>query len=61
MVLGHDAASGAEVDDVMARAEVSGARIAEPVEETSWGASSGCFQDPDGQPREAVWNTPCSA
>lgn len=56
MTLGHNVASAAEVDAVMARAAAAGARIVKPAHETFWGGYAGYFQDPDGHLWEAVWN-----
>lgn len=54
--LGHNVASRAEVDAVMARALAAGARIVKPAAPTFWGGYAGYFQDPDGHVWEAVWN-----
>jgi uncharacterized glyoxalase superfamily protein PhnB len=54
--LGHNVATRAEVDEVMAQAEVAGARIVKPAHETFWGGYSGYFQDPDGHLWEVTWN-----
>jgi catechol 2,3-dioxygenase-like lactoylglutathione lyase family enzyme len=54
--LGHNVASKAEVDDVMAQAERAGAVIAKPAGDTFWGGYAGYFQDPDGHLWEIVWN-----
>src|SRR5690606_15371987 len=48
MTLGHNVSSKAEVDEVMGRAEESGAPIIKPAQETFWGGYAGYFQDPDG-------------
>lgn len=56
MTLGHNVASKAEVDAVMAKARAAGARIVKPAHETFWGGYSGYFQDPDGHLWEIVWN-----
>ena len=56
LTLGHNVASRAEVDSVMADAERAGARIVKPAGETFWGGYSGYFQDPDGHLWEVVWN-----
>lgn len=56
MTLGHNVASKIEVDAVMARVRVAGARIVKPAQETFWGGYSGYFQDPDGHLWEIVWN-----
>ena len=56
LALGHNVASKAEVDDVMARAEKAGAAIVKPARETFWGGYAGYFQDPDGHLWEIAWN-----
>lgn len=54
--LGHNVASKAEVDAVMAHAQQAGARITDPAHDTFGGGYSGSFQDPDGHLWEVVWN-----
>lgn len=54
--LGHNVASGAEVDKVMEQAEKAGAAIVKPAQDTFWGGYSGYFKDPDGHLWEIVWN-----
>lgn len=54
--IGHNVASRAEVDDVMAQAGRAGARIVAVAHETFWGGYAGYFQDPDGHLWEVVWN-----
>lgn len=56
MTLGHNVASKAEVNAVMAQAQAAGAVIAQPAHDTFWGGYSGYFQDPDGHLWEVVWN-----
>ncbi len=56
MTLGHNVASKAEVDAIMARASSAGATIIKPAQDTFWGGYSGYFQDPDGHLWEIVWN-----
>jgi catechol 2,3-dioxygenase-like lactoylglutathione lyase family enzyme len=56
MTLGHNVASHAEVDAVMARAAAAGAQIVKAAHDTFWGGYSGYFQDPDGHLWEVVWN-----
>lgn len=56
MTLGHNVASRAEVDAVMAAAESAGAVIVKAAHDTFWGGYSGYFQDPDGHLWEVVWN-----
>jgi len=54
--LGHNVASRAEVDAVMAQAAQAGAAIVKPAGDTFWGGYAGYFQDPDGHLWEVVWN-----
>jgi catechol 2,3-dioxygenase-like lactoylglutathione lyase family enzyme len=54
--LGHNVASRAEVDQVMAQAEAAGARVVKPAADTFWGGYGGYFQDPEGNLWEVVWN-----
>ena len=54
--LGHNVASKAEVDAVMAQAREAGAVIVKPAYDTFWGGYGGYFQDPDGHLWEVVWN-----
>lgn len=56
LTIGHNVSSKAEVDAVMAEAQVAGATIVKPVQETFWGGYAGYFQDPDGHLWEVVWN-----
>jgi catechol 2,3-dioxygenase-like lactoylglutathione lyase family enzyme len=54
--IGHNVASKAEVDTVMAQAEKAGAVIVKPARQTFWGGYAGYFQDPDGHLWEVAWN-----
>jgi len=54
--LGHNVASRAEVDTVMAQARKAGAVIVKSAQGTFWGGYSGYFKDPDGHLWEVVWN-----
>jgi catechol 2,3-dioxygenase-like lactoylglutathione lyase family enzyme len=54
--IGHNVASKAEVDAVMAQAKNAGAVIVKPAGDTFWGGYAGYFQDPDGHLWEVVWN-----
>jgi hypothetical protein len=54
--LGHNVASPAEVDALMAQAQRAGATIIKPAQKTFWGGYAGYFQDPDGHLWEIVWN-----
>jgi catechol 2,3-dioxygenase-like lactoylglutathione lyase family enzyme len=61
MTLGHNVASKAAVDAIMAQARAAGAAIVKPAHDTFWGGYSGYFQDPDGHLWEIVWNPAWSA
>lgn len=54
--LGHNVASRADVDAVMAQAQAAGAVIVKPAQATFWGGYAGYFQDPDGHVWEVVFN-----
>ncbi len=54
--LGHNVASKAEVDAVMAQVYKAGAIITDPPHDAFWGGYSGSFQDPDGHLWEVAWN-----
>lgn len=54
--LGHNVASAADVDVVMAQAQQAGAVIVKPAAKTFWGGYAGYFQDPDRHLWEVVWN-----
>ena len=54
--LGHNVASAAQVDAVMAQAQQAGARLVKRAQTTFWGGYAGYFQDPDGHLWEVVWN-----
>lgn len=56
VTLGHNVASRADVDTVMAQAQQAGATIVKPAHDTFWGGYSGYFQDPDQHLWEVVWN-----
>ena len=56
ITLGHNVASKAEVDAVMAQAQAAGAAIVQPAHDAFWGGYCGYFQDPDGHLWEVVWN-----
>lgn len=59
--IGHNVASRAEVDHVMAEAARAGASVVKPARETFWGGYAGYFQDPDGHLWEVAWNPQWSA
>jgi catechol 2,3-dioxygenase-like lactoylglutathione lyase family enzyme len=54
--LGHNVASPAEVDLVMALAREAGAEIVKAAQATFYGGYAGYFRDPDGHLWEVVWN-----
>lgn len=54
--LGHNVATRAEVDTVMAQARAAGAKIVKSAQDTFWGGYAGYFQDPDQHLWEVVWN-----
>ncbi|MBD9484290.1 VOC family protein [Pseudomonas sp. PDM14] len=54
--LGHNVASRAQVDAVLAQAHAAGARLVKAAHETFWGGYAGYFQDPDGHLWEVVFN-----
>jgi catechol 2,3-dioxygenase-like lactoylglutathione lyase family enzyme len=54
--IGHNVASEAEVDTVMALAKKAGAAIVKPAQATFWGGYAGYFQDPDQHLWEVVFN-----
>ncbi|QEN90378.1 VOC family protein [Labrys sp. KNU-23] len=54
--LGHNVGSEAEVDAVMQRAIIAGARLVKPARKTFWGGYAGYFQDPDDHLWEIVFN-----
>jgi catechol 2,3-dioxygenase-like lactoylglutathione lyase family enzyme len=56
VTLAYVASSPADVDSVLAQAEVAGARIARAGAETFWGGYSGVFVDLDGHPWEVAHN-----
>jgi uncharacterized protein len=54
--IGHNVSSRSEVDSVMNQAEMAGAVIVKPAQNTFWGGYAGYFQDPDQHLWEVVWN-----
>ncbi|TIP31750.1 MAG: VOC family protein, partial [Mesorhizobium sp.] len=56
LTIGHNVASEAEVDAVMAEAIKAGARVVKPAQKTFWGGYAGYFQDPDDHLWEVVYN-----
>ena len=56
LALGHNVASLAEVNALMAQAAAAGATIVKPAQDTFWGGYAGYFMDPDRHLWEVVWN-----
>ena len=54
--IGHNVASRADVDAVMAQAAAAGATIVKAAHDTVWGGYAGYFQDPDGHVWEVARN-----
>lgn len=54
--IGHSVTSRAEVDALLARAEMAGATLTDRAHERPWGLYSGYFGDPDGHLWEVIWN-----
>lgn len=54
--IGHNFSSRSEVNSVMKQAEMAGAVIVKPAQDTFWGGYAGYFQDPDQHLWEVVWN-----
>lgn len=56
ITLAHNAKSTEEVDEVLHKAEQSGAKILKRAQKVFWGGYSGYFADPDGHIWEVAWN-----
>ncbi len=54
--IGHNVSTRSDVDSVMKQAEMAGAVIVKPAQDTFWGGYAGYFQDPDQHLWEVVWN-----
>ena len=54
--IGHAVSSKAEVDAVLAQAQVAGATLTDQAHDRPWGIYSGYFRDPDGHLWEVLWN-----
>ncbi|MFL5331999.1 MAG: VOC family protein [Geminicoccaceae bacterium] len=54
--IGHNVGSKAEVDAVMAQAELAGAIVTDGARDRFWGGYAGHFHDPDGHLWEIAWN-----
>src|SRR3972149_7817131 len=54
--IGHNVASAGEVNEVMSRAQLAGARIVKPAQAAFWGGYAGYFLDPDGHLWEIAFN-----
>ena len=56
IALAHNVRSGAEVDEVLARAASAGAAVTQPARDTPYGGYAGSFTDPDGHVWEIAHN-----
>lgn len=56
VVLAHNVAAPAEVDDLLHTAASAGGTVVRPGAATSWGGYSGLFRDPDGHAWEVAVN-----
>lgn len=56
IALAYNTRSEAEVDQVLAAAEVAGGRVVKPAARAPWGGWSGYFADPDGHLWEVAHN-----
>lgn len=56
IALAQNVRSTAEVDEVMAAAEVAGATVTKPAAKTFYGGYAGIFTDPDGHAWEIAFN-----
>lgn len=54
--IGHNVTSRQEVDAVMEQAQMAGAILVKPAQDTFWGGYAGYFQDPDQHLWEIAWN-----
>jgi uncharacterized protein len=54
--IGHAVSSKAEVDAVLAQAQVAGATLTDQAHDRPWGIYSGYFRDLDGHLWEVLWN-----
>jgi catechol 2,3-dioxygenase-like lactoylglutathione lyase family enzyme len=54
--LAYNTRNRAEVDLVLAEAQVAGAKLLRPGQEAFWGGYAGYFADPDGFLWEVAWN-----
>jgi catechol 2,3-dioxygenase-like lactoylglutathione lyase family enzyme len=54
--IGHAVASKAEVDAILAQAEIAGATVTDQPHDRPWGIYSGYFRDLDGHLWEVLWN-----
>jgi uncharacterized protein len=57
ITLAHNVRNRVEVDEILKRAELAGAKIEKPAADTFWGGYSGYFSDPDGY----LWEVACGA
>jgi hypothetical protein len=56
VALAHNVRSRAEVDSVIAAADVAGAEVTKPAADTFYGGYAGYFRDPDGHVWEVAFN-----
>jgi|SRR5690554_3783156 len=56
VLLAHNVATKAEVDQVLQEAHTAGAKIVKPAAKTSWGGYAGYFMDPEQHLWEVVYN-----
>lgn len=56
VVLAHNVATPARVDEIMAEAAAAGGAVTRAAAATFWGGYSGVFLDPDGHPWEVAHN-----
>ena len=54
--IGHAVASRAEVDAILAQAEIAGATLTDQPHDRPWGIYSGYFRDLDGHLWEVLWD-----
>jgi uncharacterized protein len=56
ITLAHNVRTKEEVAQVLAKAEMLGAKIQKPAQDVFWGGHSGYFRDLDGHYWEVAWN-----
>jgi uncharacterized protein len=55
ITLAHNVHTREEVDEILKKAELAGAKIEKFAGNTDWGGYSGYFSDPDGYLWEIAW------